>query len=315
MKRVFFLITIALVIVSCSKDTRPDESLNWWFRSELAPKGVKSIEFDGSYVEKYNRDGRLATFESAWIVIENSYNSDGFIVKKKETEYSEGAVSSTTITEYEYNNPGKFIPVPYEPGVIYQIYNTGLIPNLSKISINDSKNGNTVIEFVFSGDTMTMTTAGEKGGPYNPVEVEYRGNYPYQCNSGKYFVGPITYQENGMFETYCDGRIEDGKTIEELSIYYMKNHNDAMLIERTVDDNGSLRSEETFTYDTDGNLILQDCVTNKGKPNHRKRESTYEFDSKGNWIKITTELSYYWDFSEEWISEGTLSSERIIKYY
>ena len=275
-----------LVLVSCTGYPQPDQNTNWWFRSDKTNAGIKTIEsktyinddyLTSSAVFTYNRNGTIASMEGKMQDDTYSYNSDGSL-KKKVTSYK----TFTETTEYEYNNAGRFVPVFWanEPS---NVALGGLFPNLSKITITGSDIATPYVRvFTFDGDSMTMTTTGD--GTYDPVVVEFHGAYPYQSHG----FGPVTYQDNGMFDTVTEYRYFNGEVVGETTYSFVKGRNDKMLLEKIVYDSSDEPHTVTYTYNEYGDCIQEKTVYSKQDYFNKVLSYQYEYDSRGNWIKQTT---------------------------
>lgn len=310
-KLLFFALAATLCLVSCNKDDFADENTNWWYRSQLGPKGVKSITDDYGNTTTYNQNGTVASEKHEGYEAKFTYNKDGLLTESNSKQVINGK-TITSVWKFEYNNKGKFVPRPMGVGSIFHVYLLGLVPDLSKVTIQDSEDGNCVMEYTFSGDKMTMTTTGGAYGPYEPVVVEYKGNYPNSSETDMEFFGPITYQENGMFDTYTEGFINEGQKTTTRTFHVLKGRNDMMLTEKMVDISWGETSTDTYTYNEHGDQILSESVTAHEKS---KSETTYEYDSKGNWIKAEWVHSYYDTSAGKWVERNRSTQTRKIEYY
>ena len=312
MKRIFFFaLAAALCLVSCNKDPLADENSNWWYRSQLGPKGVKSITDQWGGKTTFNQNGTIASETGGGYEATFKYSKDGLLTESTTVETYDGKTITTTY-KFEYNNKGKFIPRPMNPGFIFHVFEMGLVPDLSKVIIKSSDYGDCVMEYTFNGDKMTMTTTGGPYGPYDPVVVEYKGKYPYHCENDMEFFGPITYQENGMFDTYKEGFITDGKVSTDRTFYVKKGLNDMMLTEKMVDVSWGETSTDTYTYNEHGDQILSESESSYGKS---KATTTYEYDSHGNWIKADWQMSSYNKITDKWEEVNKSTQTRTIEYY
>lgn len=310
-KLLFFALAATLCLVSCNKDDFADENTNWWYRSQLGPKGVKSITDDYGNTTIYNQNGTVASEKQEGYEAKFTYNKDGLLTESNSTQVLNGK-TITSVWKFEYNNKGKFVPRPIGVGSIFHVYLLGLVPDLSKVTIQDSEAGNCVMEYTFSGDKMTMTTTGGAYGPYEPVVVEYKGNYPNSCETDMEFFGPITYQENGMFDTYTEGFINEGQKTTTRTFHVLKGRNDMMLTEKMVDISWGETTTDTYTYNEHGDQILSESVTAHEKS---RSETTYEYDSKGNWVKAEWVHSYYDTSAGKWVERNRSTQTRKIEYY
>ena len=292
------LLAAVIGLFSCGKTDKPSKDVNWWYRSSIEYTGIKSSEtyayakyMDGTvqkwqfYIQNYNRNGTLAyektdTFENTY-----TYNPDGTI-SKLETNYYQYDEASNTFKhegnqtrEFEYNNPGRLVIEANDPYITVKINPLNLIPNLSKIT--DYINGelSLIRDFSFDGDRLTITYSGKDSNSADPVIVEYRGGYPFDCKTEVFEIGPITYQTNGMPDT-IHLSINIGGTITERTSYYLKGRKDKMLLEKEEQADGFCRQ---YTYNEYGDPVeIKDRYSGSDQWDIYKIE--YEYDSRGNWI-------------------------------
>jgi YD repeat-containing protein len=307
---------------------------NFWTTYQLAPKGVKSISENG-FIENYDNNGRLISTSSESGSTTYTYNAEGYVSKIESQRVNwEGKTENETQT-FEFNNGDKFLPIPMGPGSIFHIFENGLVKGLSKITFESNVDSTIVMEFKFNGNKMTASTTGgywtwdEQGNDiyetYKDVVIEYQGNYPYKLKGEHEFIGPITYQANGQFDTYTEGfyswdpEYPDFITTNRTRTVN-KNFKDKLLIDREVSEyfnegESAPWNVETIacTYNEKGDITLE-TVTNTA-PNSENYETTfeYEYDSKGNWIKCTSQMRVtnnpQADPRDPWVSE------RVIVYY
>ena len=321
----------ALMLAGCAKDPSSkngDVNDNWWYTGNLGPKGVKTI-VDNNLTENYDKDGRLISSKSTWGESTITYNSDGLPVKVVEKGLTEGTVTGESVTTYEYKNKGKFCPVPMGPGSIFHLFENGLLPGLSKVTFGTGDDAN-VMEYKFSGNTLTVSTSGTYSHPdddgkmveepYEDIVWEYSGAYPLKFADDKEFLGPFTFQENGMFDTYVEGFFDwdhKGFVTTHRTRTISKEFKDKMLPEKEVDLWYNYPSEEpydtetiTYTYNEHGDVV-KELVTHTA-PLSENTETTYEYeyDDHGNWIKCSGSIK---------VVDGkvynTWTETRTIEYY
>ena len=313
--RLFILGAAALCLVSCEKDPLEGGDGNWWMRNGMVAGGIKTIVENG-YTTNYDKSGRPISIKGQYYEETITYNSDGLPSKIESTETINGAIEKTTQT-FEYSNGGKFCPLMMSPGFVFHVFEQGLIPGLSKISWESKSQGTIVATYTFKGDKLVIHTTGGAAN-YEDVEIEYHGNYPYQMIGKMEFLGPLTYQENGMFDTYKEGFIdsETGVTTLDRTLTVNKNFKDRMLPAQQVSywynsPGGELYNTETitYTYNEHGDCTKEVSVNTCENCETSTIETTYEYDSKGNWVKSSTKVSSSSGFS------NTYSNQREITYY
>ena len=110
-KLFFFALAAAFCLVSCEKDPLADENSNWWYRSQLGPKGVKSITDEYGNVTNFNQNGTIASEKGDNYQASYKYSKDGTLTESTTVETYDKKTITTTY-KFEYNNKGKFIPRP-----------------------------------------------------------------------------------------------------------------------------------------------------------------------------------------------------------
>lgn len=307
---------------------------NYWYGQNTALRGIKSIVQE-DYTEEYDSYGRLISTSSSNGETSYTYNLFGLLTKVTTTEMNWDSTTITYSETLEYGNTGKFCPVPMGPGSVFHIYEQGLAPGLSKITFeNHPYNGDVVMEYKFQGDTLlVITTTGgtmpdSTGKPipavWDDIEIEYAGAYPYRLANEHEFIGPITYQENGMFDTYIEGFFSwdpnyPGFITLQRTRTVNKNFKDKLLADKEV----SLYYNEgestpydtetiTFSYNDKGDVIKETNTHTDEHSDHNETTYEYEYDSKGNWIKCTS-TSITVNHPE--LEPRTWTQERTIQYY
>lgn len=304
MKTIKAIISIVplLILLSCEKMYQPDKDANWWVRRAFDYTGIKTIE-SGDYViygdgsrlnygiahKSYNRNGTLASVHSETYDASYAYNPDGtiqtsLIIYKYETPY-------TYSVAYEYDNPGRFVPVILNPKEPFSLHVDGLTPNLSKITVTENGEISTRVVYTFESDDLTITISKKGKEAYEPIVVEYRGAYPYQCHTDQFFFGPITYQENGMFDTVREGSLKDGQVTQECTYSFLKGRSDKMLMERQMDN----YYVTAYSYNEYGDCIEIKYGEAGGKELYVSMTAEYEYDARGNWTnKKSKHLDNIW---------------------
>ena len=342
-KHLFFMaVTAAFAFTACedpidgdNENGGADGGANFWATYQLAPKGVKSITYNGN-TENYDSNGRLISTSSEYGSSSTfTYNDEGYL-SKTESQYEnwEGKTIKSTET-YEFNNGDKFCPIPMGPASIFHIYENGLVKGLSKITFESDDDSTVVMEYNFKGNTMTATTSGgywtqDSTGQrvyvrYDDIIIEYEGNYPRYCRGDHEFMGPITYQANGQFDTYIEGffswdpRFPDFVYLERTRTVN-KNFKDKLLADKEVTkywNDGEATPYNiqtmTYTYNENGDLI-KDVTTNTEEGSEDTETIyEYEYDSHGNWIRMAATMTVIRPQNQR--DPITWTSERTIVYY
>lgn len=340
MKIKYYLLAAAAILAVAACDTETDApeqenqaNGNYWSIHGLVPKGIKSIGSD-YYTENYDSNGRLTSYSSQdGGSATYTYNSDGYPATIVTKESYDGVLYTTRQT-FEYKNGSKFCPYPMGPGNIFHIFENGLAQGLSKVTWNSEEYGTTVMEYKFDGDKLTVSTSGgnrtmidslgrEVPLVYDDLVIEYKGDYPYRFSQEHEFIGPLTYQANGMFDTYVEGfyswnPMYAGVVTMERTRTVNKNFKDRMLIDREVskyynEGESDPYDIETivYNYNEHGDEIREEVTHTAEHADHIIMNYEYVYDDKGNWIKMTANIQNlnYPDYNNTW------SSERQIVYY
>ena len=302
---------------------------NFWATYQLAPKGVKSIAQD-NFTDNYDSKGRLISSVSTWSTTTYTYNSAGYVSKIESEEDFNGTMVAST-QKLEYDNGNKFCPLPIGPGKVFHIFEMGLTKGLSKVTFENEDYGTIVMEYKFKGDNLTISTSGGKkerlyddSMVYDDIIIEYEGNYPRYTRDEHEFIGPITYQANGQFDTYVEGFFSwdsayAGQVTMERTRTVNKNFKDKLLVEKEVskyynDGESTPYDTETITYSyNDKGDVIKETVTHTAQYSENTETTyEYEYDSKGNWTKCTGTMRI---LNVSGIEPRSWTSERTITYY
>ncbi len=339
-KHLFFMaVTAAFAFAACEDPIEGNDpgtvtgDGNFWTTYNLAPKGVKSITENG-FTENYDQNGRLISTSREDDTYTYTYNPDGYVSKIVSQHRDwEGNVVSSTQT-FEFNNGDKFCPIPMGPGNIFHIFENGLVKGLSKVTLQED-DSTTVMEYKFKDNTLTVSTSGgywtydtadqKVYERYEDIVIEYKDNYPYSLIREHEFIGPITYQANGQFDTYTEGffswdpKYPDFKTTVRTRTVN-KNFKDKLLIDREVgtyynDGETSPYNIETITffYNEKGDVTKENVTNTAPYSENYETTYTYTYDSHGNWIKLDARKVIVPENPQS--EPHTWSSERQIIYY
>ena len=126
-------------------------------------------------------------------------------------------------------------------------------------------------------------------------------------------LGLLSYQENGMFDTFVDGYYENGELYKLRTVTVNRKFGNRMLKEREVIQYfGEFSRTETsvYTYNGRGDCILEESTNSLWEEQNSRLETSYTYDSKGNWTKRYDKRIF--DTETYPVS---FVSEREIKYY
>lgn len=301
---------------------------NFWTTYQLAPKGVKTIVND-NFTDNYDSKGRLISSVSTWSTTTYTYNSAGYVSKIESEEDFNGTMVAST-QKLEYDNGNKFCPLPIGPGKVFHIFEMGLTKGLSKVTFENEDYGTIVMEYKFKGDNLTISTSGGKerlyddSMVYDDIIIEYEGNYPRYTRDEHEFIGPITYQANGQFDTYVEGFFSwdsayAGQVTMERTRTVNKNFKDKLLVEKEVskyynDGESTPYDIETITFSyNDKGDVIKETVTHTAQFSESSETTyEYEYDSKGNWTKCIGTMRI---LNVSGIEPRSWTSERTITYY
>lgn len=335
-KHLFFMaVTAAFAFAACEDPIDGNDpgtvtgDGNFWTTYKLAPKGVKSITENG-FTDSFDKDGRIISTSSEEETTTYTYNAQGYISK---IEYESDWVNTTTT--FEFNNGDKFCPIPMGPGNIFHIFENGLVKGLSKVTLQED-DSTTVMEYKFKDNTLTVSTSGgywtydtanqKVYERYEDIVFEYKDNYPYSLIGEHEFIGPITYQANGQFDTYVEGFYswdEDypGFITTHRTRTVNKNFKDKLLIEKEVGKYYHTGEAEpwnietiTYTYNEKGDVISETTTNTASYSEDYLTTYEYEYDAKGNWTKRTSTMTVTRPSQPEQ-EPRTWTSERQISYY
>lgn len=335
-KHLLFMAATALfAFTACEDPVNGDDpenggngDANFWTTYQLAPKGVKTIVND-NFTDNYDSKGRLISSVSTWSTTTYTYNSAGYVSKIESEEDFNGTMVAST-QKLEYDNGNKFCPLPIGPGKVFHIFEMGLTKGLSKVTFENEDYGTIVMEYKFKGDNLTISTSGGKerlyddSMVYDDIIIEYEGNYPRYTRDEHEFIGPITYQANGQFDTYVEGFFSwdsayAGQVTMERTRTVNKNFKDKLLVEKEVSkyyNDGESTPYDietiTFSYNDKGDVIKETATHTAQYSENTETTYEYEYDSKGNWTKCTGTMRI---LNVSGIDPRSWTSERTITYY
>ncbi len=335
-KHLLFMAATALfAFTACEDPVNGDDpenggngDANFWTTYQLAPKGVKTIVND-NFTDNYDSKGRLISSVSTWSTTTYTYNSAGYVSKIESEEDFNGTMVAST-QKLEYDNGNKFCPLPIGPGKVFHIFEMGLTKGLSKVTFENEDYGTIVMEYKFKGDNLTISTSGGKerlyddSMVYDDIIIEYEGNYPRYTRDEHEFIGPITYQANGQFDTYVEGFFSwdsayAGQVTMERTRTVNKNFKDKLLVEKEVSkyyNDGESTPYDietiTFSYNDKGDVIKETVTHTAQYSENTETTYEYEYDSKGNWTKCTGTMRI---LNVSGIDPRSWTSERTITYY
>ncbi len=311
MRKLFIILAAAaLCMVACKKDENGGNGSadgNYWYIHNNAQKGIKTVVQD-NVTYNFDKDGKLISQKTQYDEYSYTYNSDGFVAREDYKSLEDGVVSYTSSTSYEYGNKGKWTPVPMGPGNVFHIFMQGLYNGISKVTFD----GGDVMTYKFSGSKLTISTSSSGPQPYDDIVFEYNGAYPvHYKKDGDGFgeeIGPLTYQANGMFDTYRECFLNDGILYMERIYTINRNFKSVMLSDTQVSKSWNLNYDPesgkavsqaelyntetiTSTYNEHGDLVRETTINTSTLSEDYLTTCEYEYDSKGNWTKCTTTMT------------------------
>ena len=338
-KLLFILAAAALCVVACKKDDNQNNGSvdgNYWTIHNNAAKGIKTVVQD-NVTYNFDKDGRLVSQKTQYDETLYTYNSDGFPTKVTAKTFDDkGTVLSESTNTYEYGNKGKWTPVPMGPGNVMHIFMQGLYNGLSKVTMTGTWCGDAVMTYKFNGNKLTIsTTATEAPKPFEDLVFEYDGAYPVHSKRAPVGTGEfgeemaMTYQANGMFDTYQENFLTDGivymertttvnksiKTVmcadSEVSKYWNLNYNDKGT---AISKKELYRTETiTYTYNEHGDCTSETTINDEEGSWDYLTTYEYEYDSKGNWTKCTSTMTVTRPANAQ--EPQVFTTNRTIQYY
>lgn len=269
--------------MACKEKQNPENSnpkedtAVWWsqnHRTQLGLLGdVKSVTMyysDSEYtLTEFDALGNITsekdyTDEGLQSFIEYSYNDKNQLITKN---------SNDTITQYEYGNHSKFVPTNS-----LHWEDSQFLKSLSKITCADGSK----IVFIASEDEIVAISNNDT------TIIKYSGILPISAQYGDSkngaFVGPVSYQKNGMFLNYTEKTIVNGVATMCKTTY--KTDDTFMLVNTYENEEGTT----AYTYN-DNKCILKTSVN--GGAGYEANYYNYEYDNQGNWTSYTMNFSSY----------------------
>ena len=337
-------------------------SVNYWERSDRQKMGLRgpvkkldNLEFDqaghllyaraeldnpnfGDWLDKYYYDGkgRLVRHEYGRTTSKGGFEFDPWVVLE--------------VTEYEYENPGKYVWVRPDNdfdsrkfvnflGPEYRQSVNSLIKDLSAMRtwtwwLGSSDTKNCVdYTYTFSGDRLTVSVdqyaraydyENDKDGgvlkegnndSYRGVvaEIAYKGNYPYSGSVyGEETVTSMTWQDNGM-----PLRVEGKGGITEYGTdkRYINPLKWTCMEGNPIDALFGFTFWREWSYDGNGELLqlLEGENLSSDRPWTRPTTYEYKLDSYGNWISFDQKYMILAEGPDAPVQSASLS--RTIEYF
>lgn len=261
---------------SCPEDDQPD---------------FQHFDSDGRFLEETSSERAL--LQEAYRYVYQYDDSQNLIVREEFD--SDGNHSGTTTTS---QNGGTAVESSrYSNGELNRVRHFDLDGRITEIihyGLHNEVAGRYTYEYIRSENTLE-----ERSYEFGPMVVDGRLRY----------VKMRRLDQNGRLVEETTTRA-DGSLWEKRSVEVEK---DLETLRRIHDDeSGKIKQSDTTCSDADGILIEEACYHGDGSLNSR-HEITYEFDSRGNWIKRTI---YRW--VSRWSKvfyEPVSLTRRTITYY
>ncbi len=306
-----FLIPALIVLsfglfYSCNTEETEGGPTNYWDSNALTKlklRGAVHTMTENDVVTTFNSDGNVTsiilthpdqTNETTYLY------ENGKLVSETTTISTSNNISlrsSSTQTNYEYENVGKYVP---------NISNFDLVPALSAIITENNR-----VDCDFHGANLWMVYS-SNGTPFDTIVVEYSGNLPSNFSSDNMYCNNITYASNGMFLSYNSGNTGPNYHSDALCTFVPS---DTFLIgERIVMNStyGSETTNKTTNYSYNEHLDLTEeatVITGSQTAESTFQWTDYVYDSAGNWISRI----YHYSTGEANLSEYTQT--RSFTYY
>ena len=230
----------------------------------------------------YDEDGRLIQESYGSGYVDYTYNSEGYLVLKKE--------SNGNTTSYTYDAKGNKLTEVYEHGDVVSDY-TYTYDDKGNV-IKEVWKTNEEFESPSSITSITQT--------YSYDDKGNRLSYTYEDDIGNTSTSTTTYDDhnNPITRSYTDG----GVATQNLTYEYVYDDRGNILTLTTIVDrfDGNIYESEvsyTYTYDENGNILNKE--THKG--NGEVVYSTYTYDETGNLLSVN-EHGVYPNHNNDWRS-------------
>lgn len=282
--RLFITALIVLsfgLFYSCNTEETEGGLTNYWDSNALTKlklRGAVHTMTENDVVTTFNSDGNVtsliithpdATNETTYLY------ENGKLVSETTTISTSNKISlrsSSTQTNYEYENVGKYVP---------NISNFDLVPALSAIITENSR-----VDCDFHGANLWMVYS-SNGTPFDTIVVEYSGNLPSNLSSNTMYCNNMTYASNGMFLSYNSGNT--GPNYNNDNSYTFAPSDSFQIIERIVNNStyGSETTNKTTNYSYNEHLDVTEeatVITGSQSAQWTYQWTDYSYDSAGNWI-------------------------------
>lgn len=314
--KLIYLPVVILVSLLMMSNTVYDDKTNYWDSYTDVTPGIKSI------VE--NNDNGVTGTGSKTI-----YNSLGMQTEKyvwgKQLSQNGDTVLIERITRFNYDNRGRLISIdktddPYKTtieygthgmyvpldlrleavdGEIVSIEESRLIRNISSVIFSYQDGKQVKHMYMADGNKLLHKYSGTSNEGEQIIECNTDG-YPSKIHKQGGYIGPITYQQNGVFERITMVR-DQTETINGMTTVFSfikgANHVEKVL---TTPQGGDTRIM-SYSYNVHGDverLVSDDW----------NQDWTYEYDSIGNWTYMKSSRTQYG-------SEMYWTTTRMIEYY
>ncbi len=273
---------------SCDQEGVNGDTTNYWNANALTKMKLRgavhtlTLETEGQTVYTFNTDGNLTSKVTTGSTYSNSYvytYENGKLVTETATNtYSSNSAqrtTSTSVTTYEYENTGKYIPRG-----AFHIYEMGLVPSLSAIIYSTNRQ-----DFVFHGSDLWIVSSAN-GVPNDTAIVEYTGDYPSSVLMPWSYCRNMTYATNGMFLTYEEGFY--GPSYDDNRAYTFQSDDTYLLVKKVVNTyTGTNNNVSTTNYTYND----KKDITEESSDSWASQWANYVYDSAGNWTSRQTRYS------------------------
>lgn len=302
------LFLVLSVFTSCQLEDPADEATNFWTSNALTRNKLYGSVH--TLISNYNNYIGYAEFNREGNLISGYSSSIGYGISDTSTwssEYANGKQvkytyvpntrrpSNKTITNFEYENTGKYIPQASGlfSGTLY------LIPSLSAVYNETSRE-----EYTFYGSELWVIRTGGNL-PDDTTIVVYSGDYPSSFSNRSYECNRIVYANNGMILSYT----VLNKEISTQMVYTYLPDSKYLLLDNVVTTDLRWDNQTYRLYNYNNRKDLLEALSDD---DWSERYTNYIYDKQGNW---TSSKYYYRPYGAEadWEEYGTTT--RKYTYY
>lgn len=279
------------------------QSMYWDEYTDITP-GIKSTHMNDRSVQGvntiYDRRG-MVLMDATWAII---VTESGDTVKSQSTNHysydDNGRLFSISMTDgpdlttIEYGDHGMYVPISQlsgpSGGEIQSLVSTRLIKGITAINMEYSSGTTIRHEFIPDGNRLIhkysdVSKTRGKIEKQQIIECNDKG-LPYYLSLEKGHIGPVSYQDDGYFDSIPEFHDQTGSDREKICTI-RKFAKGTHLTSEWIIDNEDFSFRVCYFYNENGDLVSSRNYRGTEDNNSMHQDYTYEYDSHGNWIKRT----------------------------